>query len=112
VSHKLSKNFSLLLLLDRWEKFYKGKFVPVISVDNKGKIHGPLLSFEDLEAYQNGTYRCEVINSFGSLSLDVDLIVSSTVPVKVEPQRQTVRVGQNVELECKIPDKSNHAEIT
>jgi len=32
--------------------------------------------------------------------------------LELEPKKKTVRAGQNVDLECKVPDSANQAEIT
>lgn len=103
---------SKLLWLSRWEKWFQGKFVPVVSIDRKGKILGPVLSFEKVTATQNGSYSLEIMNSLGSFTLTVDLIVSNVPRVEVSPKKKTVRIGENVELKCEIPDVlPSHAEI-
>ncbi|XP_035702797.1 Down syndrome cell adhesion molecule-like protein Dscam2 isoform X2 [Folsomia candida] len=121
---EIGKNLDLLSLSMgnplpnfRWEKRVSGnKFVPVVSVHPKARIVGPMLSFDGgVTAATNGTYRVEVMNSFGGFSLWVDLIVSSPPPrVELLPQKRTAVTGQNVDLNCRgeTPDVANHAEIT
>jgi hypothetical protein len=78
---------------------------------------GPLLSFDGVTSNSNGSYRIEVMNSLGSFSLEVDLVVVSPLPrVELLPKKRTVGTGQNVDMLCELyfqtPDDFNQAEIT
>lgn len=66
-------------------------------------VHGPVLSFSNVELAHNGTYRCEVVNSFGTTSNEVHLIVIITPTLTIEPkQKLQLRLGTSIELVCRI----------
>jgi len=88
-----------------------GKPIPV-ATGGGVSMKGPLLSFSLVESSHNGTYRCEVSNTFGSMNLDSSLIIASLPSVSIEPKKKIVKLGQSVELKCRVPSLSVASQIT
>jgi hypothetical protein len=93
-----------LLSVVRWEKWIGGSNgrLPVLTGPAL-KVHGPSLSFSRVEKSHNGSYRCEVANSFGSIVLDYHLLLQTKPVLTLEPKKKILlRIGQSVELTCKL----------
>ncbi|CAL8129128.1 unnamed protein product [Orchesella dallaii] len=86
----------------RWEKYIKGKYVPVSTVlDSLAIIQGPLLRFTHINPLlHNGTYRCQVNNTFGSVTSIYHFLVESNPVLVIEPKRKVARNGESIELTC------------
>ncbi|ODM92163.1 Down syndrome cell adhesion molecule-like protein Dscam2 [Orchesella cincta] len=92
----------------RWEKYHKGKFVPVTSVlGSSAKTQGPLLRLTQTNPFHNGTYRCEVSNSLGTFSVDYTFLLESNPSLVIEPRRKVARNGESIELSCNLQANSS-----
>ncbi|CAL8129109.1 unnamed protein product [Orchesella dallaii] len=87
-----------------WEKYHKGKFVPVTSILHTSvEIQGPLLRIHNTSpSAQNGTYRCTVKNTIRTFTSDYHFLLENPPVLLIEPRRKLVRNGDSFELKCAL----------
>lgn len=82
----------------RWKK--NGK---VLSEDEYGITHGPILNIKDLRRSDSGNFTCEVFNKFGKLNATYNLLVTEKLNFYGdEPENTTVGIGQTAILNCRV----------
>ncbi|CAG7821710.1 unnamed protein product [Allacma fusca] len=98
----------------KWLKREGSRFTPVIddlsedmrlssrhTIDGNSVLirHGALV-FNSVRVPNKGTYVCNVTNAHGSDSVEIHLTVRSSLVVNLQPEKSTVDLGKNVELNC------------
>lgn len=86
----------------------EGEFVPVMNEGAPGPLLSvPSASYPNSTSNQNKnkfemTYRCEMSNALGTLSVNFSISLPPTSKVSIEPARILARNGQTAEFACKV----------